>query len=337
MLKIDIFNHVLPKKFFDRLHEINPNMTDIVKRMRNIPSLSDIDLRLRQLEEFGDEYRQIISNAMPPPEMVGTPEHSAELCRIANDEMAKIVESDDRFMGFIASVPMDNEEGIALEIDHAIHGLGAVGVQVFTNVKGAALDQPQFLPLFEKMAEYDLPIWVHPTRGAAHPDYIGEERSWYEIWWTFGWPYETSAMMARLVYSGYFDKYPNLKVITHHMGGNTPFHGGRVGPGNDQLGARTSDYDLKGIKDKLQKRPLDYFKMFYGDTCSFGSLGALICGMEFFGPDHIVFASDSPFDPEKGPGYIRETMRLIDAWDISAADRQKIYQDNAVRLLKLNI
>ena len=273
MLKIDVFNHLLPVKFFERLNEINPNMTDIVKRMRGIPALHDVDLRLRQLEEFGDDYRQIISNAMPPPEMVGTPDNSAELSRIANDEMAKIVESDDRFMGFIATIPMDNEEMIAVEIDHAVKDLGAKGVQVFTNVNGAALDKPQFAPLFEKMAEHDLPIWVHPTRKASHPDYMDEERSWYEIWWTFGWPMETSVMMARLIYSGMFDKYPNLKVITHHMGGNTPFHAGRVGPGNDQLGARTSDYDLVGIKNKLQKRPLDYFKMFYADTCTFGSLG----------------------------------------------------------------
>ncbi|MEM7799190.1 MAG: amidohydrolase family protein, partial [Chloroflexota bacterium] len=227
--------------------------------------------------------------------------------------------------------------GIAVEIDHAINDLGAVGVQVFTNVNGAALDKPQFLPLFERMTAHDLPIWVHPTRAANHPDYVDEDRSWYEIWWTFGWPMETSVMMARLIYSGYFDKYPNLKVITHHMGGNTPFHAGRVGPGNDQLGARTSDYDLVGIKNKLKKRPLDYFKLFYADTCTFGSVGAMVCGLEFFGIDQLVFASDSPFDPEKGPGYIRETIKILDNLDISDKDRQKIYQDNAVRLLKLDL
>ncbi|MEM7348579.1 MAG: amidohydrolase family protein, partial [Chloroflexota bacterium] len=239
MLKIDLFNHILPQKCFDRIYEINPNLKDIGKRMKSIPVLTDVDLRLKQLEEFGDDYRQVISLAAPPPELVGTPEDSVELCRIANDEMAKVVERDDRFLGFIASVPMDNEGAIASEIDYAIKDLGAKGVQVFTNVRGAALDKPEFSDLFERMAHYDLPIWVHPARTAAHPDYVGEDRSWYEIWWTFGWPYETSVMMARLIYSGYFDQYPDLKVITHHLGGNTPFHGGRVGPGNDQLGART--------------------------------------------------------------------------------------------------
>jgi len=63
--------------------------------------------------------------------------------------------------------------------------------------------------------------------------YADEERSMYEIWWTFGWPYETSAMMARLVFGGFFDRWPNLKIITHHLGGMTPYFDGRVGLGMD--------------------------------------------------------------------------------------------------------
>jgi aminocarboxymuconate-semialdehyde decarboxylase len=68
------------------------------------------------------------------------------------------------------------------------------------------------------MATYDLPIWLHPFRGADFSDYATEDRSQYEIWWTFGWPYDTSAAMARLVFAGHFDRFPQLKIITHHMG-----------------------------------------------------------------------------------------------------------------------
>lgn len=136
------------------------------------------------------------------------------------------------------------------------------------------------------------------------PDYAAEDASKYEIWWTFGWPYETSGMMARLVLSGHLDRFPNLKVITHHLGGMTPFFEGRVGPGMDQLGARTSDEDLGVILDRLAHRPLDCFKMFYGDTAVFGSAPATRCELELFGADHVLFASDSPFDPERGPGFI---------------------------------
>src|SRR5437899_2632262 len=78
-------------------------------------------------------------------------------------------------------------------------------------------------------------------------DYLYEKKSKYEIWWTFGWSYETAAAMARLVFSKIMDKYPNLKIITHHFGGIVPMLEGRIGPGWDQLGARTSDEDLSVI------------------------------------------------------------------------------------------
>ncbi|MBW1764779.1 MAG: amidohydrolase family protein, partial [Deltaproteobacteria bacterium] len=71
------------------------------------------------------------------------------------------------------------------------------------------------------------------------------------------------------------------------------------------------------------------------DTATFGGEGAMKCGLEFFGVDHVLFASDCPFDPEKGPGYIRETIRIIEELPISDEDREKIFEGNARRLLKL--
>jgi hypothetical protein len=93
------------------------------------------------------------------------------------------------------------------------------------------------------------------------------------------------------------------------MGAMAPYFAGRVGPGWDQLGARTSDATLAGVLGTLKKRPLDYFKMFYADTALFGAYDATVCGLGFFGADHVLFASDAPFDPEKGPMYIRENDR----------------------------
>ncbi len=337
MLKIDVYNHIFPRRYFDRMVAARPEHKDIGKRVRSIPFLIDLDLRFRVLDQFGDDYRQVLSVAAPPLETLGDPATTGELARIANDEMARMVARYDRFVGFTASLPLNDVDQSLLEIDRAIIELGANGVQLFTNVNGRPLDSPELLPIFAAMARHDRPIWVHPTRGARFADYPGETRSRYEIWWTFGWPYETSAMMARLVFGGYFDRFPNLKIITHHLGGNTPYHEGRVGPGMDQLGARTSDEDLSVILQRLKKRPLDYFKQFYADTATFGARPAMRCGIDFFGPDHVLFASDAPFDPEKGPGYIRETIRILENLDLSAEDRQKIFQDNAVRLLGLRL
>lgn len=335
-MKIDIYNHIFPKKYFDKMLEVRPDHKDIGKRVRNVPALVDLDLRLRMLEEFGDDYRQVLSLTAPPLELLGGPDVTPTLAKIANDELAKLVDQYDRFVGFIAALPLNNPEATIAEAQRAIKALGANGVQLFTNLAGQPLDIPALFHLYELMDEYDLPIWVHPIRPATFADYVTEDKSKYEIWWTLGWPYETSAMMARLVFSGIFDKFPNLKIITHHMGGMIPYFEGRVGPGWDQLGARTSDEDLSLILKRLKKRPLDYFKeFFYGDTALFGSLAGTRCGLEFFGVDHVLFASDSPFDPEKGPLYIRETIKVIDQLDITSPERAQIYQGNAERLLKL--
>jgi aminocarboxymuconate-semialdehyde decarboxylase len=163
-------------------------------------------------------------------------------------------------------------------------------------------------------------------------DYPGEAVSKYEIWWTFGWPYETSVAMQRLVFSRLFDRLPDVKIVAHHLGAMIPYFEGRVGYGLDQFGTRTPGEEYSALLRSLPKRPYDYFKMFWADTAVFGSRAATICGLSFFGADQVVFASDAPFDPEGGPMYIRETIKVIDGLEISEVDRRKIYQTNAERL-----
>jgi aminocarboxymuconate-semialdehyde decarboxylase len=232
---------------------------------------------------------------------------------------------------------MNNPDALVEESRRAVEDLGACGMQIFTNVNGKPLDLPEFAPFFDYMAGAGKPVWLHPARAQNFPDYLSEDKSLYEIWWTFGWPYETSVAMARLVFSKTFDRLPDLKVITHHAGAMIPFFEGRVGPGWDQLGARTSDVDYKALLTELKHRPLDYFKMFYADTATFGSRMAILSAIDFFGAEKVLFASDAPFDPEGGPMYIRETIDIIDRLEISESDRRAIYQDNAVKLLGLNI
>ena len=334
-MKLDIFNHIFPQKYYDRMLAVVPDGRDMNKRVRAIPCIVDLDERFRIMDRFAD-YAQVICLPQPPIESLGGPAIATELARIGNDGMAGLVAKyPDRFPAFIAGLPMSHPEELLKEAERAITQLGAVGVQVFSNVNGAPLTAPQTMPLFELMAKLDLPIWIHPARGADYADYKTEKKSHYEIWWTFGWPYETSVAMAHIVFAGLFDKYPELKIITHHMGAMVPYFEGRVGPGWDQLGTRTSDEDYGALLKSLKKRPLDYFKMFYADTAVFGSRPATVCGLEFFGADKVLFASDAPFDPEKGSAYIRWTIDILDRLDITAAERAAIYEGNARRLLKL--
>ena len=175
-----------------------------------------------------------------------------------------------------------------------------------------------------------MPIWLHPTRGADFPDYATEDKSQYEIWWTFGWPYETSAAMARLVFSGLFDRHPDIKIITHHGGAMIPFFEGRVGYGWDQLGKRTSDVDYGALLRSMKKRPVDYFRSFLADTAMFGALAGTRCSLEFFGVDSVLFASDMPFEPTPGL-YVRETIRVIESLDLTSDQKDRIYRKNAER------
>ncbi|HCQ02789.1 MAG TPA: amidohydrolase [Candidatus Latescibacteria bacterium] len=334
-MKIDIFNHFFPARFYEKVMEVAPEHKDLGKRVRNIPCLVDLDVRFKIMDEFG-AYCQLLSLPGPPTEVFAGPDVSPELARIGNDGLAELVAKyPDRFPGFIASLPMNNPEAAVAEMHRAINDLEANAVQVYSNAAGMPLDGDEFEPIFESMATYDRPILIHPIRGSNHPDYLNEDYSQYEIWWTLGWPYETSAAMARLVFSGIFDRYPDLKIITHHMGGLVPYLEGRVGPGWDQLGKRTSDRDYSVVLKSLKKRPLDYFKMFYGDTALFGAASATRCGLDFFGVDHALFASDSPFDPEMGSMYIRETIKIIEELDITPEERDQIFRGNAKKMFKL--
>jgi aminocarboxymuconate-semialdehyde decarboxylase len=332
-LKIDVFNHIFPKPFFDRLQEVIVNR-GAIKRWLHIPFLHDLDVRFRMLEEFGPDYRQILSLSAPPIESINPDRQvTLDLAMLANDSMADVVRRyPTRFPGFIASLPMNHPDESVAELERAVTQLGALGVQVFSNVSGLPLDDPRFLPLFDTAERLRCPILLHPARGAGFADYAGESTSKYEIWWTFGWPYETSAAMQRLVFARLFDRLPGIRIVAHHLGAMIPFFEGRVGYGLDQLGARTADEDYGALLASLDRRPYEYFKMFWADTAVFGSRAATECGLAFFGPDQVVFASDAPFDPEGGPLYIRETLKVIDGLDISEADRRKVYQHNAERL-----
>jgi aminocarboxymuconate-semialdehyde decarboxylase len=334
-VKIDAFPHILPRKYFDRMIQVAPPGMALQKRMSGIPALTDLELRFRMMDRH-EGYVQVLTLANPPLEVVGGPQVSPDLARLANDEMAALVaRHPDRFPAFVASLPMNNPDAALVEIDRAIDQLGATGVQVFTNVDGRPLDLPEHLAIFDRMAQRRLPVWMHPARPATMADYASEQRSKYDLWWAFGWPYETSVAMGRLVFSGVLDRHPDLIIITHHLGAMIPFCEGRIGGGLDQLGRRSDDPEDAAALGRLSKRPIDYFRMFYGDTALFGAWPAMESGLAFFGADHVLFGTDFPFDPEGGPGFIRDTIAAMERMRATAEDRAKIYEGNARRLFRL--
>lgn len=169
-MKIDAYSHILPRPYFDvmRRHVADPGA---LKRWLELDALHDLDSRLRMMEEFGDEYQQVLTLSSPPIELLAGPEASWRLARLANESMREICAlHPHRFPAFVASLPLNAPDAAMDEIRYAVDELGARGVQVFTNVNGVALDHPDFEPIFAEMARRDLPVWMHPTRSARTPD-----------------------------------------------------------------------------------------------------------------------------------------------------------------------
>jgi aminocarboxymuconate-semialdehyde decarboxylase len=335
MKKIGVFNHVWPKPFHDALIDHLGATTDITRRSEAVPMTTDLDRRFGVMDVFGMDDCQILSIASPPCEKHAGPAKAQELATIASDTMAELCQKHpDRFIGISV---MSNPDARVEDARRNIEDLGASGKQIFTNVSGKPLDRPEFEDFFDYMHSVGEPIWMHPARGAHFTDYLAEDQSEYEIWWTFGWPYETSTGMARLAFSSHFDRYAGLEIITHHAGGMTPTFEGRVGPGWDQMEARTTNRDLGAVRRALKRPHLEYFKEYHADTATFGSSRPGTHALDLFSEDHVLFASDAPFDPEQGPMYVRETIRIIEELDITEAQWKKIFQDNAVKLLGLDI
>jgi predicted TIM-barrel fold metal-dependent hydrolase len=328
-LKIDAYAHIVPPKYREALYKAAPELHD--QQVVHCPPLYDLEARFRIMDKY-EPIRQVLTLGRIPVEHIAGPDKAAELAMMADDEMAELVHKyPDRFVAALATLAMNNIEAALKETDRAIKDLRFRGVYLHTPVDERPLDLPEFMPLYEKMSHYDLPIVIHPMRKPSHPDYMTEDASKYWIFSLFGWPYDTTSAMARLVGSGIMEKYPNLKILTHHCGGMVPFY-------TERIKQFTQLQERRGQGLGLKKEAIDYYRMFYADTAIYGNPSALMCGYTFFGADHVLFGVDFPLgDTENGDRNYRQTINAIEQMDITEAERKKIYEENARSLMRLPI
>jgi predicted TIM-barrel fold metal-dependent hydrolase len=333
---IDVFSHVLPPRYLkERNARAGSQLANQYgKYFLANPGLTDLDVRFRAMDRY-PQVSQLLTIAGPNVESVLDPKDAAECARIANDEMAEMVlRHPDRFCGAAACLPMTDVDAALKEAERALDELRFRGVELFTDIRGKPLDSPEFLPLFEMMASRNLPILLHPRRTNTTADYMGEEKSKYLVYTNFGWPYETTMAMARIAFGGVLERFPTLIVVTHHAGGMIPYFHKRVQLSWDFNEMRMG-YKFDG--QQLTRSPVDYYRMFYCDTAIQGNTPALMCAHDFFGVDHMLFATDSPYDNQLGERVYRETIAAVEAMDIDDADRRKIFEGNARRLFRLPV
>ncbi|MGD0233665.1 MAG: amidohydrolase family protein [Syntrophorhabdales bacterium] len=330
-MKIDIYTHVMPERYKKALYKYADKFATEKAVQDRRPALADHERRLRILEEFPDVV-EVLSATMPPVEEIMGPKEAVELAKVCNDEMAELVaRNPKKYIAAIANLPLNDMDATLKEAERAIKVLGFKGVQVHTRVLGKPLTTDEMMPLYELMARLDLPIWIHPMRSSSQPDYASETVSYNQIFSIFGWPFDTTAAMVRLVFAGIFEKFPHIKFITHHCGALVPYFRERIivhyNNGLERLGA--DHYP------GLTKHPIEYLRMFYNDTALNGNPSALNLALEFFGEDRILFGTDLPYDIENGRLSVRQTIDAIEKMGASESTKQKIFEGNARRLLHL--
>ena len=260
MRYIDAFNHFFPQRFFAGVLETPAAQKDMGKRIRGIPALWDLEKRLEIVDSFPD-YSQILSLAMPAIDRLWPADKAPEWARIGNDELAALVAKyPEQFPGYAASLPMNAPEAAAREAERVL-GNGANAIQLHTNVDGAPIDQDVFLPIYEIIARSGRPILLHPIRTREMADYRTETVSKYEINSVIGWPFETGAALARLVFSGIMDKFPDAQG--HHPSPRR-HHSLFRGAGRPQLGPARRPHLRRGLRLAAQAPEEAAVRLFQG-------------------------------------------------------------------------
>jgi aminocarboxymuconate-semialdehyde decarboxylase len=239
----------------------------------------------------------------------------AELARVVNDAMsAAHVAHPDRFVG-LATLPLQEPKLAADEVDRAARLRGIRGIYLGTNVNGRELDDPAFLPVWERITALGLPAFLHPL------NVIGAERlAAYYLGNLLGNPFDTAVAASRLIFGGVLDRFPRLAVCLPHAGGALPYLIGRLDRGQN----------VRRELAHARRPPSAYLRRFTYDTISF-SAAALRYLIDLVGADRVMIGSDYCFDM----GYERPVEVVTRLARLSRADQGKILGGNAATQLKL--
>jgi predicted TIM-barrel fold metal-dependent hydrolase len=330
-VRIDAFAHVLPPRYLGRVLKLlrargDRSAAEYEGMLQIDRTLTDLDSRFRLMDDLGADYRQVLVMAHTSVEHE-EPDTAAELARVGNEELAELAAAHPtRFAGWVAQIALQDGGRALAAVRRAIEEQGALGAQVLTSTQGRALDHPDYEPFFALMAELDRPIWIHPNRTVQWSDFpLTEPESRYGLYVRAGWPTDTTVTMCRLVYAGYLERWPDLKVVVHHSGGTVPMLAGR-------LKTLQPGPEAANVTAILKRPPLDYLRSFYADTANFGNPIALRAALEFFGIDHVLFGTDFGFSPEFAPSTVEDVESVIE----DEEQKRAIYEGNARRVLRLD-
>ena len=324
---IDAYAHVFPMSLIDALAEVKPSAELAALRSQSKHNWEH-ERRLAYMDEHGFDM-QVLILARPPVWLGMKRPDIHRITRIANESIAEFASRrPDRFVG-VGVLPVVDD--VMMEELERMHGeLGLKGVLIFSNVEGKPLDDESMLPLYARAAELDFPIWIHPQHSSYY-EWVKKD----VLDRVLAWPFDTSVAMARLVYGGVFERHPNIKFVTHHMGGMIPYFQSRIAAFAESTAEDYARLGLGASGPRLTGPALDHFRKFYNDSISNGSPEMVRTAIDFFGADHILFGTDFPFGPHDGEKWPLDELRNIRTMQLDEDDREKILWRNAQGLLKL--
>lgn len=324
---IDVHTHVLTEAWFQLLQRHGgPRYTvqevrgglraihlDGAPFMTPVPAMFDYDLRLKTMNEHGVDV-SIVSLTCPNVYW-GSAEVSLRAARIMNDDMTSARAAHPGRLRWFASLPWQHEALALAELERAC-AAGASGVMVLANIGGVPLTDPAFAAIWRAIDVRALPVLVHPT---APPGVAEMDMARFQLTASIGFTFDTSLAVARMIYDGFFDAYPGLKIIASHGGGALPYLIARMDQCFDNIPA---------CREKISQRPSTYMARIYADAVVF-SPGALALCVEAFGGDNVLYGSDYPHTIGDMPGCLARVDALPDAV------RDKVRGRNAERIFAL--
>ena len=293
MTVIDVHTHMLTLEWIELLRQNGKSKYSVKKTkagqdtiflydaafMTLFPGMWDYDLRIRAMDEAKVDVA--IVSLTSPNVYWGDRAVSLKAARMVNDSMAEQQRAKPDRIRWFASLPWQHEADATAELERAVKA-GAVGVMVLANIDGRDLTEAAFAPIWAAIDKLGLPVLVHPTAPQGVRDLHMDE---FGLVPPIGFMVDTTLAFARMILSGFIDRYPNLKLIAAHGGATLPYLSGRLDRCHEMIPACA-----EVIKDK----PSRYLQRIYYDTVVYDQRALQLCIDVAGSPDNVLYGSDYP-------------------------------------------
>ncbi len=322
---IDVHNHFYPKAYLDALQkgdcvakagkDSSGNLTVIYEGDFNVVDRghADENFRLEEIERHGIDM-QILTMTTPGVH-IEEKSKGVSLARAVNEGFAQIVEASDGHFRALAALPLQSPEDAAEELAYSVQKLGLLGGTVFTNLNGKTVDLPEFEPLLAAAEEMDVPLFIHPTTPSPAANFLD-----FRLAATVGFTVDTTVCVSRLIFSGVLDKFPNLKIVSSHLGGNLPYLFERLDRG----------FHAYSELQVLKREPSDYLRRIFYD-CVLFEPRTVKYALDVFGTSQFMAGSDYPHQI----GSLAKAVNVIRDLPVSDEVKEQVFSGNAERVFKL--